>query len=192
MRRNLDYPFTPAKIRELKAGQTVNLSGRIVTGRDQVHKFLFDGGKCPVDLTNGAIYHSGPAMIRKEGAWAVRAAGPTTSMRQEPYMARIIEERRVRAIIGKGGMGEATRQACAKHGCVYLQAVGGAGVLLADAVKQVTGVHFIKEFGETEAMWELTVKGLKAVVTMDAHGRSIHKKVKLSSKRALTRMLRQP
>ena len=143
-----------------------------------------------MDLTDGAIYHSGPVVIRKEGAWLVRAAGPTTSMRQEPYMARIIEQHHVRVIIGKGGMGESTRRACAKFGCVYLQAVGGAGVVLSETVKQVAGVQFLKEFGDAEAMWELGVKGLKAVVTMDAHGRSLHKKVKITSRRALTRVLR--
>ena len=190
MARNLEFPFTPAKIRKLKVGQTANVTGRIFTGRDRLHRYLFDGGKSPVDLTNGAIYHSGPVVIRKEGKWIVRAAGPTTSMRQDRYMARIIELQHVRVIIGKGGMGEATRLACAKFGCVYLQAVGGAAVLLAEHVKDVAGVHFLREFGEAEAMWELVVKGLKTVVTMDAHGRSLHKKVKISSKRMLTRMLR--
>lgn len=190
MRRNLEYPFTVAKIRQLKVGQTVSLSGRIVTGRDRLHRYLWNGGKSPVDLTDGAIYHSGPVVIRKEGAWIVRAAGPTTSMRQEPYMSRIIEQHHVRVIIGKGGMGEATRRTCARLGCVYLQTVGGAGAVLAETVKQVAGVHFLKEFGDAEAMWEFVVKGLKAVVTMDAHGRSLHKKVKISSRRVLTRVLR--
>jgi fumarate hydratase class I len=190
MRRNLEYPFTSAKIRKFKVGQTVSLSGRIITGRDRLHKHLYDGGKTPVNLTDGAIYHSGPVVIRKEGAWIVRAAGPTTSMRQETYMSRIIEQHHVRVIIGKGGMGESTRQACAKFGCVYLQAVGGAGVMLAETVKQVAGVHFLREFGDAEAMWEFVVKGLKAVVTMDAHGRSFHKKIRISSRRALNRVLR--
>ena len=190
MRRNLEYPYTVAKVRKLKTGQAISLSGRIFTGRDRLHKFLSDGGKSPVDLTNGALYHSGPVVIRKDGNWLVRAAGPTTSMRQERYMARLIEQHHVRVIIGKGGMGEATRHACAKFGCVYLQAVGGAGVVLADTVKQVAGVHFLREFGEAEAMWEMVVKGLKAVVTIDAHGRSLHKKVRISSRRALTRVLR--
>jgi fumarate hydratase class I len=190
MRRNLEYPYTVAKIRKLKTGQTVNLSGRVFTGRDRLHKFLSDGGKSPADLTNGALYHCGPVVIRKDGAWLVRAAGPTTSLRQERYMARVIEQHRVRVIIGKGGMGEATRRACARCGCVYLQAVGGAGVVLADTIKQVAGVHFLREFGEAEAMWELVIKGLKAVVAIDAHGRSLHKKVRISSRRALNRVLR--
>ncbi len=189
MIRNIEQPFTAAKIRELKAGQSVNLSGRIFTGRDRFHKYLFEGGKCPVDLNDGAIYHCGPVVLRKEGAWVVRAAGPTTSMRHEAYMAKIIEQYHVRIIIGKGGMGEATRKACRKHGCVYLQAVGGAASLLAESVQQVAGVHFLREFGSADAVWDLVVKNMKAVVTMDAHGKSLHNKIRNASRRVLADIL---
>ena len=190
MRRNLEYPFTATKVRKLKVGQAVSVSGRIVTGRDKLHKSLAEGGRSPVSLADGAIYHCGPVVIRKDGAWVVRAAGPTTSMRQDLYMPRIIEHHHLRVIIGKGGLGERTRQACAKFGCVYLQTVGGAGAVLAETVKQVADVHFLKEFGDAEAMWVFVVKGLKAVVTMDAHGRSLHKKGRISSRRALNRVIR--
>ena len=187
--REIEYPFTGAKVRELRTGQVVSLSGRIFTGRDRLHRYLHDGGKCPVELKDGAIYHCGPVAVYDSGAWTVRAAGPTTSIRQEQYMARIIRQHRVRAVIGKGGMGEATRKACAQYGCVYLQAVGGAAALLADTIESVDGVHFVKEFGVAEALWELRVKGLKAVVTMDTRGRSLHKKIATVSKRELRSLL---
>ena len=190
MIKELEYPFTQAKIRELKVGQRVAISGRIFTGRDRLHKYLFEGGKCPVDLKDGAIYHAGPVVLRKDGVWVIRAAGPTTSMREESFMARIIEQYKVRVIIGKGGMGEMTRKACAKYGCVYLQAVGGAASLLAVSIKEVHGVHFMAEFGATEALWDLTVKGLRAVVTIDASGRSLHRRIEKSSKKALARILK--
>lgn len=170
----LTYPFTSASIRRLKVGERVLLSGRIFTGRDRLHKFLAEGGHTPVSLKNGAIYHCGPVVIRAKGRWRVRAAGPTTSIREEPYMAAIIKQHGLTVIIGKGGMGAETRQACRRYGCVYLHAVGGAAQVLADTVKNVSGVHFHKNFGPTEALWELEVIDFPCLVTMDAHGHSLH------------------
>jgi fumarate hydratase class I len=106
-------------------------------------------------------------------------------------MARLIEQHHVRVIIGKGGMGEKTRKACARHGGVYLQAVGGAASVLANNITEVTEVHFLKEFGMADALWSLVVKDLEAVVAIDAQGRSLHKRVQLSSKRALKEVLGQ-
>ena len=174
MPTTLTYPFTRQKIRKLKVGERVLLSGRIYTGRDRLHKFLAEGESVPVSLKDGAIYHCGPVVIRENGQWRVRAAGPTTSIREEPYMAAIIKQHGLTVIIGKGGMGEATRQACRRYGCVYLHAVGGAAQVLADTVKNVNGVHFRKTFGPTEALWELEVVDFPCLVTMDAHGRSLH------------------
>ena len=188
MAKNLEYPFTSSKVRELKVGDLVSLSGRILAGRDRLHKFLAEGGKSPIDLKDGAIYHCGPIVVRKDSAWHVVAAGPTTSIREEPYMAGIIERQHVRVIIGKGGMGETTRQACVRQGCVYIHAVGGAAVLLGQKIQRVERVHFLREFGPAEALWELTVQGLEGVVTMDTHGRSLHRRIRASSKRALARL----
>lgn len=190
MSKLLEYPFTLAKVRDLKAGQLVRLSGKLFTGRDRLHKFLFDGGTPPVEVADAAIYHCGPVVVREGGAWVVRAAGPTTSGRLDRYMARIIEDHRVRVIIGKGGMGERTRGACSRHGCVYLQAVGGAAVILAQHIQKVLSVHFLKEFGSAEAMWELDVKDFPAMVAIDTHNSSVHKTIKTSSKRVLMRLLR--
>ena len=174
MLKTLTYPFTRASIRRLKVGERVLLSGRIFTGRDRLHKFLAEGGRAPISLKNGAIYHCGPVVIREKGKWIVRAAGPTTSIREEPYMATIIKQHGLTVIIGKGGMGAETRQACCRYGCVYLHAVGGAAQVLADTVKNVSGVHFHKTFGLTEALWELEVIDFPCLVTMDAHGHSLH------------------
>jgi tartrate/fumarate subfamily iron-sulfur-dependent hydro-lyase beta chain len=188
MVKELQYPFTLERIRELRVGDRVRVSGRVFTGRDRLHKFLADGGKCPVDLKDGALFHCGPVVLRKEGAWVVKAAGPTTSIRNEPYMGRIVAEHRLRVIIGKGGMGEATRKACAHCGCVYLHAVGGAAAVLAGKIERVVNVHLLSELGATEGMWEFEVKGLDAVVTMDARGRSLHNRIRAASKRALQRL----
>lgn len=181
----LTYPFGMSKVRKLKVGDQVNVSGRVFTGRDRLHRYLADGGVSPVDLKDGAIFHCGPIAVQRDGKWCIQAAGPTTSSRQDAYMPEIIEKYRVRVIIGKGGMGPATRAACIKCGCVYLQTIGGAGALLAKRVTSVDGVHFLKEFGSADALWELQVANLPAIVAIDSNGRSIYRRVYQASRSAL-------
>ncbi|MBR4172013.1 MAG: fumarate hydratase C-terminal domain-containing protein [Kiritimatiellae bacterium] len=173
--KELTYPFSESAVRELRAGDAVRISGRVCTGRDRFHKFLADGGNCPVDLRDGALFHCGPVAVPAENdaGWRIVAAGPTTSIREEPYEAGVIAQLGLRVIIGKGGMGAATVTACREHGCVYLQAVGGAAALIAQRVRRVAGVHFLKEFGMTEACWELDLDGLEAVVGIDTYGRDL-------------------
>ncbi|MDW7979046.1 MAG: FumA C-terminus/TtdB family hydratase beta subunit [Verrucomicrobiales bacterium] len=188
----LDLPLTEGLVRALKLGDEVLISGVVFTARDAVHKYLFEGGKLPlgVSLRDGVIYHCGPVVLKDErGGWKVVAAGPTTSTRHEPYQAKIIREHGLRAIIGKGGMGESTIAACREFGCVYLHAVGGAAQVLAECVKRVRGVFFLEQFGSPEAMWELEVENFPAVVTIDAHGGSLHAEVLARSRAALANLL---
>jgi fumarate hydratase subunit beta len=177
---SISLPFTEEKIRALKVGDAVEISGIIFTGRDVVHKYLHEGGKLPaeVNLREGIIYHCGPVVIKDdEGNWKVTAAGPTTSIREEPYQWQIIRDFGVRGVIGKGGMGEKTLQACRDYGCVYFHGIGGAAQVLAECVKKVRNVYFLKEFGSPEAIWELEIENFPVVVTMDSHGGSLHKEV---------------
>ena len=181
------YPFSEKSIRALRAGDSVSITGRIYTGRDKFHKFFADGGKLPVDFRDGALYHCGPVVVRSEerGArseeWRVVAAGPTTSVRENPYEPDFIAKTGVRVIIGKGGMDANTLAAMKRHGCVYIQAVGGGGAIYADAVKRVAGVSLLEEFGAAEAVWHLDVVDFRGVVVMDAHGCSLFDAVKASS-----------
>lgn len=184
----LAAPFTEDKIRALKVGDEVGISGILFTGRDAVHKYLHEGGALPagVTLRDGILYHCGPVVIKDEaGQWKVTAAGPTTSIREEPYQADIIEKFGLRGVIGKGGMGAKTLEACRKFGCVYLHGVGGAAQVLAECVKKVRGVYMLEQFGAPEAIWELEVENFPAVVTMDARGRSLHDEVLAASQQAL-------
>jgi fumarate hydratase class I len=135
------------------------------------------------------IYHCGPVVLEEKGEYRVMAAGPTTSIREEPYQADIIRRYGVRAVIGKGGMGAKTLEACKEHGCVYLHAIGGAAQIYARCVEKVEGVHLKEKFGSPEAVWVLRVKDFPAVVTMDAHGRSLHQEVADTSKKQLQRVL---
>jgi tartrate/fumarate subfamily iron-sulfur-dependent hydro-lyase beta chain len=172
----LRAPFTEEKIRALKVRDEVLISGIVFTGRDVVHKYLHEGGKLPpdVNLRDGILYHCGPVVMKDpNGEWKVTAAGPTTSIREEPYQWQVIRDFGLRGVIGKGGMGDKTLAACQEHGCVYLHGVGGAAQVLAECVKKVRGVHFLKEFGAPEAIWEFEVEDFPAVVTMDSHGNSL-------------------
>ncbi|CAH8716087.1 fumarate hydratase [Paenibacillus thiaminolyticus] len=175
----LNTPISEEQIRSLKVGDVVVINGEMHTGRDALHKYLMDYD-APVDLDGAVIYHCGPVMLKDEEGWHVKAAGPTTSIREEPYQGDIIKKFGIRAVIGKGGMGAKTLAALQEHGAVYLNAIGGAAQYYAECMKQVNGVDFL-EFGIPEAMWHLDVEGFAAIVTMDAHGNSLHADVDRSS-----------
>ncbi len=178
----LTYPFTIEQTSRLKAGDPVSLSGLVFTGRDRLHKHLAETHRSPVDLKNGAIFHCGPIVKQApDGSWQVVAAGPTTSIREEPYMATVIAEQGLKIIIGKGGMGHKTLEACRENGCVYLQVVGGAAAIIAKTVRKVLAVNFLDEFGATEALWSLQIDGLDAVVGIDSHGVSLYDEVAVQS-----------
>ena len=188
----IEFPFTEEKVRALKVGDEVLISGVVFTGRDAVHKYLHEGGKLPagVTLRDGIMYHCGPVMLKQpDGSWKCTAAGPTTSIREEPYQWQIIRDFGLRGVIGKGGMGDRTLAACKEHGCVYFHAVGGAAQVLAECVKQVRNVYFFEEFGAPEAIWELEIVEFPVVVTIDAHGKSLHKEVFAASQAELSKRL---
>jgi len=184
----LTTPISEEQIRGLKVGDEVGITGVVFTGRDAVHKYLHEGGKLPkgVSFEGSVIYHCGPVVMKDEkDNWQVTAAGPTTSIREEPYQGDIMKKFGARGVIGKGGMGPKTLAACEENGCVYLHAIGGAAQVLAERIKKVLNVYFLEEFGSPEAIWELEVDKFPAVVTMDSHGRSLHAEVAESSQAAL-------
>ena len=188
----LKAPFTEEQVHRVKVGDPVEITGVLFTGRDAVHKYLHEGGELPkgVNLTNGMLYHCGPVVIKDEqGRWKVTAAGPTTSIREEPYQGEIIKKFSLRGVIGKGGMGERTAAACKEHGCVYLHAIGGAAQVLAECITSVRNVYLMEKFGAPEAIWELEVERFPAVVTMDANGNSLHREVFASSQAELAKRL---
>ena len=191
--KRIDLPVTEEKIRALQVGDEIALYGTLVTGRDGAHKLMHeaiasgDFSKLKAIeplLRDSFIYHCGPVMKKDGEKWKVVAAGPTTSIREEPYQAEVIERFGLRGVIGKGGMGAKTAAACKQFGAVYMHAVGGAAVALAGAIKEVITVHLYDELGPPEACWVLRVEDFRGVVTIDSHGKSLHADVLDASKAA--------
>jgi fumarate hydratase class I len=171
----LEPPLDEEKVRALKVGDVVLINGPLITGRDAVHHYLLDHDS-PTDLGGAILYHCGPVMMKVGDAWRTTAAGPTTSIREEPYEADIIKRFGIRAVMGKGGMGAKTLAALKEFGAVYLHAIGGAAQFYARCLPKVLGVDLL-ELGTPEAMWRFEAKDFVAIVTMDAHGNSLHEDV---------------
>jgi fumarate hydratase class I len=175
----LSAPISEEQVRSLRVGDVVLISGPMFTGRDAVHAHLMKH-ESPVDLRGAVLYHCGPVVVKDGSNWRITAAGPTTSIREEPYQAEILKRYGVRVVIGKGGMGAKTLAGLKESGAVYLNAIGGAAQFYARCITKVTGVDLM-EFGIPEAMWHHEVKDFPAIVTLDAHGGSLHKDVEDAS-----------
>jgi len=189
----LETPLAEDEVRALEVGDRVLLTGRVVTARDRAHQYLAREATpddLPFDLSGGAIYHCGPIVkTREDSSYEVVAAGPTTSARMNMYVPQILRKFGVRAIIGKGGMDAEVLAALEACRAVYLSAVGGAAQVLAAAVEQIEGCFKVDEFGGPEGMWIFRVRDFPTVLTMDAHGHSLHEKLERASKRQLGSLL---
>jgi fumarate hydratase class I len=177
---SLKLPVSEEEVRKLKVGDEISLNGIMVLGRDNAHVWMHEEKPDEIrDLLKGTvIYHCGPVVKKVDDEWIFVAAGPTTSIREEPYQGGVLKEYNLRAVIGKGGMGDKTLVALKEHGAVYLHAIGGTAALLAKAVVKVHDVLKLEEFGIPEAMWVIEVKDFPTVVTMDSHGQSLHQEIK--------------
>lgn len=203
--KKLTIPIDDEAIRSLTVGEAVSLNGVMLTGRDAVHKWMIEtfirktrepqGDDLEVYeaikpiLNGGIIYHCGPVVAGLDtGDSRFVAAGPTTSIREEPYQGDVMRHFNLKGVIGKGGMGAKTLQACQEVPAVYFHAVGGAASLIAQSVQKVRGVYKL-EFGVPEAMWVIEVQDFPVVVTMDAHGNSLHSEVDAESQKVLEELL---
>lgn len=213
---DLNIPISEEEVRSLHVGDTVLLSGVMVTGRDTAHKYMIEnfirpstGSRESNDrkqavpegermlyeelqrlLKGSLIYHCGPIVHQQsDGQWKFVAAGPTTSIREEVYEPEVIAHFGLRGVIGKGGMGPNTLQACQEYGAAYFHAVGGAASLIANAVQGVVAVYKKEEFGVPEAFWVIRVEDFPVIVTMDTHGKSIHDEVEAASRESLAQLI---
>jgi fumarate hydratase subunit beta len=205
MTTHLNIPISDEAIRGLHTGDSVLISGIMITGRDAVHKWLADTfikkTRQPSEddlavyqairplLDGGLIYHCGPVVAGLDTRqYRFVAAGPTTSIREEPYQGDVMRHFNMKGVIGKGGMAAKTLKACQEVPAVYFHAIGGAAPLIAATVKQVLGVHKY-DFGVPEAIWVIEVEDFPSVVTMDSHGASLHDGVRAQSKAVLDRLM---
>lgn len=178
--RRLRLPLSESEVRELSAGQPVEVNGLLLTARESGHRYLLEHEPLLLreQLRGGALYHCGPLVrkMKRKEEWKIVAAGPSASMPLEEFAPALIARYGVRLFIGTGGMGPRTLEACRRHGAAYLAAVGGAGAELAKCVVRVNGVSKI-DFGIPEALWELEVRHLPALVAMDSRGVSLYERV---------------
>ncbi|MEM2005907.1 MAG: FumA C-terminus/TtdB family hydratase beta subunit [Zestosphaera sp.] len=193
----LKTPVGEGEVRKLRVGDIIYVSGVVVTARDAAHRrmidYLKEGKALPIDLRGGVIYHCGPVVSKKGGGWEVISAGPTTSARLELYEYTVIEKAGVRVIVGKGGMGPKTAEACSKYGATYVTFTGGAGVLAANAIKSVIGVEWL-DLGIPEALWMFEVENFgPLIVTIDSTGRNyieeVVRKAEARKSELLTRLI---
>ncbi len=201
----LQIPISEEQILSLHAGDSVTISGIATTGRDAAHKYmvekLIDGGdslsesdrrlfdELKAIYRGGAIYHCGPIVRNDSGKWTIVSAGPTTSIREEVYEDRVIAAFGLRVVIGKGGMGPRTLAACRENRAVYVHAIGGAGVTTAETMVEVLDVFKKDEFGSPEAFWKVRLVNFPGIVTMDAHGKSLHEELGKGFDESLAKVL---
>ncbi len=184
---HLKTPLTDEDISKLHVGDIVYVSGIVVTARDSAHRRMIEYHRenkpLPIDLRGGIIYHCGPVVRRRGDRWEVIAAGPTTSTRMEIYEADVIEKYGVKMIIGKGGMGPKTTEACRRFKAVYTVFTGGAGALAANSIKEVLGVEWL-DLGVPEALWIFRVKDFgPLLVVIDSYGENLMSHVMEESRR---------
>ena len=187
-KKRISTPVEKEEIKKLRVGDIVYLSGDVYTARDRAHQRIIEysgtNAEAEIPIPKGAVlYHCGPLMKKSNGDWEIIAAGPTTSSRMESTTPEIIEKLEIRGIIGKGGMGSATRAALQKYTCVYLAMTGGAAVLAAAHINRVKAVYWT-DLGLAEAVWHLQVEDFgPLVVSMDAHGKSLYEEIAREAQR---------
>lgn len=168
-------PVTADDLREIRIGDIVYLDGDLVTCRDVAHRRLIEGKRpLPVEVRERAIFHAGP-IVRQTGAdhYEIVSVGPTTSMRMERFEAEFIEQTGVRVIVGKGGMGEKTQEACKRFGAIHCVFPAGCAVAAAVDVECIAG-HFWDELGMPEMLWWCKVHEIgPLIVSIDAEGNNL-------------------
>jgi tartrate/fumarate subfamily iron-sulfur-dependent hydro-lyase beta chain len=178
MEYHINLPIDENKINKIKIGDVIYLTGEIFTARDEAHHIMInsDTKSIPFDPSKMALFHCGPLMEKINNEWTVVSAGPTTSSRMEIFEDKFLDKFGTKIIIGKGGMGNKTKNALKKNIAIYTAYTGGAGALAAERINKVTSVFWLEELGMPEAVWIFEVKEFgPLIVAMDSKGKSIYK-----------------
>lgn len=173
MQKKIRLPLTEESIKNLRSGDSVLLTGSMLTGRDAAHKRLFElmqaGKPLPVELRGEVMYYVGPAPAKP--GYAVGPAGPTSSYRMDAYTPALLDLG-LKGMIGKGARSPEVVEAIKRNGCVYFAAVGGAAALIARSIKQEELLCY-EDLG-TEAIRRYTVEDFPCIVVIDSEGRNIY------------------
>jgi len=192
----LHTPLTEEDIRGLHVGDTIYISGKMFTARDEAHRLMLkryvNGEEIPFDPSKMALFHCGPVVKKEDAGWRVISAGPTTSIRMELFEGQFLTAFGTKMVIGKGGMGDKTLAVLRKSGAVYAHYPGGVGALAAQAITRVTDVYWLDELGIPEAVWILDIELFGPLtITMDSHGKSLYRDLEESIKKNLERIHEQ-
>ena len=173
MAKKINLPITDDDIKNLKAGDSVLLTGTIITGRDAAHKRLYEliekGEELPVDIKGELIYYVGPAPAKP--GYAVGPAGPTSSYRMDKYAPALLDLG-LKGMIGKGARSQAVIDSIVKNNCVYFAAIGGAAALIAKSIKSEELLCY-EDLG-TEAIRRYTVEDFPCIVAIDSEGNNVY------------------
>jgi tartrate/fumarate subfamily iron-sulfur-dependent hydro-lyase beta chain len=192
--KELQAPLSLATVQELKIGDLVTLNGIFFSCRSKFHaKMIREKAPIPQSLSGiNVMCQMGPIMKMEQGKWGVVSAGPTTSFRMDPYGPAIIRKLGLRAIIGKGTMGEETTAAMRDAGCVHLCSIGMNANILPGAIRRVLSVEYLEEFGMIEAVWIFEAKGWGPfMVDIDTTGENYFHHFKNEVRRRLPGILKQ-
>ncbi|RSP23137.1 L(+)-tartrate dehydratase subunit beta [Acinetobacter baumannii] len=188
MKKILTTPIKDEDLLDLKVGDVVYLTGRLVTCRDVAHRRLIEQGReLPVNLEGGAIFHAGP-IVRKKGEndFEMVSIGPTTSMRMEKFEREFIKQTGVKLIVGKGGMGPETAAGCQENIAVHAIFPGGCAVLAATLVEEIEGAEW-QDLGMPETLWINCVREFgPLIISIDTKGNNLiqQNKVEFQAKKA--------
>lgn len=175
MKKILTTPIKDEDLEDLKVGDVIYLTGRLVTCRDVAHRRLIEQGReLPVNLEGGAIFHAGP-IVRKKGEddFEMVSIGPTTSMRMEKFEREFIRQTGVKLIVGKGGMGPETAKGCQEHKAIHTIFPGGCAVLAATLVEEIEGAEW-QDLGMPETLWINRVREFgPLIVSIDTKGNNL-------------------
>lgn len=177
----LTTPIKPEDLEDIKIGDIIYLTGQLVTCRDVAHRRLIEEKRpLPVDLDSMAILHAGP-IVRPTGEdkYEMVSVGPTTSMRMEKFEKEFINQTGVKLIVGKGGMGKDTQEACQEHKAIHVVYPAGNAVLAATQVEEIERAEW-KELGMPETLWVCRVKEYgPLIVSIDTHGGNLFEENKV-------------
>ena len=181
MKKILTTPIKDEDLLDLKVGDVVYLTGRLVTCRDVAHRRLIEQGReLPVNLEGGAIFHAGP-IVRKKGEndFEMVSIGPTTSMRMEKFEKEFIAKTGVKLIVGKGGMGKGTEEGCSEYKALHCVFPAGCAVTAAVCVEEIEDAQW-RDLGMPETLWVCRVKEFgPLIVSIDTHGNNLFEQNKI-------------